>query len=63
MRKSVYISEILLYALVILFMIALPSGVSFLVASQEARSYKKFCNTEVTTWDALWLDLRIDECK
>lgn len=63
MRKSVYISETPLYALVILFMIALLSGVPFFVASQEARSYKKFCNTEVTIWDALWLDLRIDECK
>lgn len=30
---------------------------------QEAKSYRKFCETEVTTWDALWLDLRIDECK
>ena len=31
-------------------------------ASQEAKSYRKFCKTPVTTWDALWLDLRIDEC-
>ena len=31
-------------------------------ASQEARSYSKFCDASVTTWDAVWLDLRIDEC-
>ncbi len=34
-----------------------------LFAWQEARSYQKFCDTPVTTWDAIFLDLRIDECK
>jgi len=29
----------------------------------EAQSYRKYCDTPVTTWDALWLDLRIDECR
>ena len=35
---------------------------SALGASFEARAYRKHCNTPVTVWDALWLDLRIDEC-
>ena len=28
----------------------------------EVQSYQKFCRTDVTWWDAIWLDLRIDEC-
>jgi len=43
--------------------------ISFLVlmvwfmAHNEAASYNKFCDTPVTTWDAVFLDLRIDECQ
>jgi len=51
-------AEILFTALIVL-------GFIFFIwfsAAQEARSYTKFCDTPVTTWDAVWLDLRIDEC-
>ena len=37
-------------------------GLTWFQATQEARSYNKFCDTPVETWDAIWLDLRIDEC-
>ena len=37
--------------------------VGWFAASQEAASYRKFCDAPVTTWDAVWLDLRIDECE
>jgi hypothetical protein len=37
--------------------------VVWFTASQEAASYRKFCDSPVTTWDAVWLDLRIDECQ
>jgi hypothetical protein len=36
--------------------------VVWFAAAMEAGSYNKFCTTQVTTWDAVWLDLRIDEC-
>ena len=49
----------LLIVLVFAFLIAFK----FWSASQEAQSYRKFCDRPVTTWDALFLDLRIDECK
>ena len=29
----------------------------------EARSYNKYCKEKVTTWDAIFLDLRIDMCE
>lgn len=32
-------------------------------AYNEAASYRKYCDTPVTTWDAIFLDLRIDECE
>jgi hypothetical protein len=38
-------------------------GLYYLGAALEARSYRKFCDTPVTAFDALWLDLRIDECE
>ena len=46
----------------ILFIIILGFGLTWFQAAQEARSYNKFCDTPVETWDAIWLDLRIDEC-
>ena len=43
--------------------ILLLSGLlAFAGAHFEAQAYRKHCDTPVTTWDALWLDLRIDEC-
>ena len=50
-----------LVAFTLLIVFSTPFGIWF-KASQEAKSYNKFCDTPVTTWDALWLDLRIDEC-
>ncbi len=29
----------------------------------EAQSYNKYCKTPMTTWDAIWLDLRVDMCE
>jgi hypothetical protein len=43
-------------------LIILVFGVAYIGASFEAAAYRKFCDTPVTTWDALFLDLRIDEC-
>lgn len=40
----------------------ISGGIIWFTAAMEARSYNKFCDTPVTTWDAVWLDLRIDEC-
>jgi len=34
----------------------------YFLAHFEARSYRKFCDRDVTAWDAMFLDLRIDEC-
>jgi len=42
-------------------MILLFSGLA-VCAYFEAKSYKKFCDKPVTTWDAMWLSLKIDEC-
>jgi len=42
--------------------IALLVAIVWFAAAQEAASYRKFCTADVTTWDAVWLDLRIDEC-
>lgn len=47
----------------IIISFVLVGGFAWLFASQEAASYRKFCDRDVTTWDALWLDLRIDECE
>ena len=51
--------KITMIIFVIILVISFPIIKSFF----EAKSYRKFCKTNVTTWDALWLDLRIDECR
>ena len=48
--------------LTIVFALIITFGAAWFGSSMEARSYRKFCDTPVTTWDALFLDLRIDEC-
>ena len=61
MKKS---REVLfLVVLPILAAIMLGVGITWFKAHNEATSYNKFCATPVTTWDAVWLDLRIDECQ
>jgi hypothetical protein len=40
----------------------LASPFVYFIANMEARSYRKFCDTPVTWVDAVFLDLRIDEC-
>ena len=45
-----------------LFILVLMIGLPLFFAYNEAKSYRKFCDKDVTTWDALFLDLRIDEC-
>ena len=47
----------------VLMVISVFLGITWIMANQEAKSYRKFCDTPVETWDAIWLDLRIDECK
>ena len=42
--------------------LAFAVGITIWQASMEAKSYRKFCDTPVTWVDALFLDLRIDEC-
>ena len=49
-------------ALIFFFLVPLPICIAFTGAYFEASAYRKFCGTPVTTWDAVWLDLRIDEC-
>ena len=38
-------------------------AIAYVGAMFEAKAYSNYCDTPVTTWDALFLDLRIDECQ
>lgn len=50
------------FVVIFLCVVLLAVGGAWFTAAMEARSYRKYCETPVTTWDALWLDLRVDEC-
>jgi len=56
------IQELIVAFIAIFMLISIMLGIVWFFASQEAASYRKFCDKPVTTWDALFLDLRIDEC-
>lgn len=61
MRRDNWFGELLFY---VLGMAVLVGGPVLFMAYNEAASYRKFCpDTEVTTWDAIFLELRIDECR
>lgn len=53
---------IALYVVIIIAIFSIAIAAKWMKSGFEADSYNKFCDTPVTTWDALWLDLRIDEC-
>ncbi len=41
--------------------LAFVVGIPWFCASMEARAYNRVTGAEVTTWDAVWLDLRVQE--
>ena len=47
----------------LLLLIAAVFSVWPIFSAFEASAYRRHCNTPVTTWDAMFLELRIDECK
>lgn len=53
---------LIIMGLAIVAVIIFAIGMVWMKATFEAQSYNKYCDTPVTTWDAVWLDLRIDEC-
>jgi len=44
-------------------LLAFVLGMTWFKSHNEAVAYRKYCDTPVTTWEAVFLDLRIDECK
>lgn len=64
-RKNAFICEIasnVAAACLIIFLCFAPGLVlTYLAAIQEAASFNKLTNgPKVTTWDAIWLDLRVE---
>ena len=47
--------------LMVLGTIVLVSGLTILFAMMEAEAYRRLTGKQVSTWDAIWLDLRIQE--
>lgn len=60
-KETRYAIAMVVVMMTVVFTVAF--GLKVAVSTQEAKSYRKFCDTPVTTWDAVWLDLRIDECQ
>lgn len=51
-------------ALLIVFMLALFAGLlalKWFSAIQESRTYNRLTGAETTTWDALWVELRVQD--
>jgi hypothetical protein len=54
-------TELTVYALLVVGVLALAGGVAWLQAHNEAASFRKLTGrTDVTTWDAIWVELRVD---
>lgn len=61
-RRSSIDPEWIMFGWMCIGLVVFVVGFVWFVASNEAKSYAKFCDQPVTTWDAVFLDLRIDEC-
>jgi hypothetical protein len=54
---------VLIYTACIASLGALLFGIVFLSATQEATAFNRFTNgPKATTWDAVWLELRVEAC-
>lgn len=52
-----YLSILLFVAALLLFAV----GGTLIQTTMEARTYNKLTGADVTWWDALWVDLRVQE--
>lgn len=51
--------DLLIY-LAVVFVIFSATGVGWIIASHfEAQTYNKATGSELTTWDAMWIELRV----
>lgn len=50
-----------IYPAIILFMFSLYPAIWIIKSYNEARVYNKICHTNVTTWDAMWIELRVQD--
>jgi hypothetical protein len=55
-----FIKESIVYILLLLFLIVFACGSWMLGAYMEARSFSRITGEQVTTWDAMWVELRVD---
>lgn len=62
-RYSSGLSESTIIVAMFTGLISLVVLLVWFTSYNEAASYRKYCETPVTTWDAIFLDLRIDECE
>lgn len=53
--------EAIMYGCLLILIILLLGGVAYTRAYFEAQAYNRITGKEVTTWDAMFLDLRIQE--
>lgn len=56
------LEDIIISAIGVLVTIFIALGIAWFSAIQEANSFNKICKANVTTWDAVWLQLRVDSC-
>lgn len=54
------LSEMAGYAVVLLLFLVGGGGLALFQASMEARTFNRITGQNVTAWEALWVELRVD---
>lgn len=55
---------ILIMSLLVVAVLTGSFGITFIKSYNEAKAFNRLTNgPQVTTWDAVWLDLRVEACK
>lgn len=52
--------SLLVYTVLIALLLCVTAGPVLFFAHMEAKTYNKVTGANVTTWDALWVTLRVD---
>ena len=56
--------ELLVYIFLLVLVVSVSTVFSLFSAQQEANTFNRLCEpkVQVTTWDAMWSELRVDSC-
>lgn len=55
------VATVFIFAIIILIALSIPVGIWVFRSAMEARAFNNVTGKNVSTWDAMWIELRVQE--